>query len=58
MAQPEFAPSVAVRIEDLNGVPLEDLKLTGMSRRFRGSRSVMWADEKPSSLTVVQGKWW
>ena len=58
VAQPEFAPSVAVRIESVNGVPLEDLRVTGMSRRFRGSRSVMWADEKPSSLTVVQGKWW
>jgi putative ABC transport system permease protein len=58
VAQPEFAPSVAVRIESLNGVPLEELKLTGMSRRFRGSRSVMWAEEKPSSLTVTQGKWW
>jgi putative ABC transport system permease protein len=58
VAQPEFAPSVAVRIESLNGVPLEELKLTGMSRRFRGSRSVMWAEEKPSSLTVTQGQWW
>ena len=58
VAPPEFAPSVAVRIESLNGVPLEELRVTGMSRRFRGSRSVMWAEEKPSSLTVVQGKWW
>src|ERR1700722_5036999 len=58
VSQPEFAPSVAVRIESLNGVPLDELKLTGMSRRFRGSRSVMWAEGKPSSLTVVQGQWW
>ncbi len=58
VAQPEFAPSVAIRIEKVNGVPLEELRVTGMSRRFRGSRSVMWADEKPSSLSVVQGQWW
>jgi putative ABC transport system permease protein len=58
VAPPEFAPSVAVRIESLNGVPLEELRGTGMSRRFRGNRSVMWAEEKPSSLTVVQGQWW
>jgi putative ABC transport system permease protein len=58
VAAPEFAPSVAVRIERVNGTPLEDLQLTGMSRRFRGSRSVMWADEKPSSLKVTQGAWW
>src|SRR6202030_3295542 len=46
VAPPEFAPSVAVRIEKLNGVPLEELRATGMSRRFRGNRSVMWAAEK------------
>ena len=58
VAQPEFVPSVAVRIEKVNGVPLEELRETGMARRFRGSRSVMWAEEKPGSVTVMQGKWW
>ena len=58
VATPEFAPSVAVRIEKLNGVSIDELRGTGLSRRFRGSRSVMWAEEKPSSLTVVQGTWW
>ena len=58
VAQPEFVPSVAVRIEKVNGVPIEELRATGLSRRFRGSRSVMWAEEKPGSLTVMQGKWW
>jgi len=58
VAQPEFVPSVAVRIEKVNGMPLDELRETGMSRRFRGSRSVMWADEKPSSVTVMQGQWW
>ena len=58
VAQPEFMPSVAVRIEKVNGAPLEELRATGLARRFRGSRSVMWADEKPDSLTVTQGKWW
>ena len=58
VAAPEFAPSVAVRIEKVNGTPLENLNVTGMSRRFRGSRSVMWADEKPASLKVVKGAWW
>jgi putative ABC transport system permease protein len=58
VAQPEFVPSVAVRIEKVNGVPLEELRETGMARRFRGSRSVMWAEEKPGSVTVMQGEWW
>lgn len=55
---PEFRPSVAVLIESVNGVALQNLNLPTTSRRFRGSRSVMWADEKPSSLKVVQGAWW
>jgi putative ABC transport system permease protein len=55
---PEFVPSVAVLIESVNGVALENLNLPTTSRRFRGSRSVMWADEKPGSLKVVQGAWW
>jgi putative ABC transport system permease protein len=55
---PEFLPSVAVLIESVNGVALQNLNLPTTSRRFRGSRSVMWAGEKPSSLRVVQGAWW
>jgi len=55
---PEFVPSVAVLFESVNGVALENLNLPTTSRRFRGSRSVMWADEKPDSLKVVQGAWW
>ena len=55
---PEFLPSVAVLIESVNGVALQDLNLPTTARRFRGSRSVMWADEKPSSLKVIQGAWW
>lgn len=55
---PEFVPSVAVLFESVNGVALENLNLPTTSRRFRGSRSVMWADEKPGSLKVLQGAWW
>jgi len=58
VAQPEFVPSVAVRIEKVGGVPIEELRATGLARRFRGTRSVMWAEEKPGSVTVMQGKWW
>lgn len=55
---PEFAPSVAVRIAAVNGVNLEDRDLPGTGRRFRGTRSVMFAAEKPDSLGITQGKWW
>jgi putative ABC transport system permease protein len=55
---PEFAPSVAVRIAAVNGTPLEQLNLPTTGRRFRGGRSVMFADEKPASLGIVSGQWW
>ena len=62
LAAPEFVASVAVRIESVNGEPIESgsaaPNATGAAPRFRASRSVMWADEKPSSLTVIQGQWW
>lgn len=58
LAPPEFGPSVPVRIEKINTVSLEELRATTLSRRFRGSRSVMFSAEKPSSLTVIEGAWW
>jgi putative ABC transport system permease protein len=58
LTPPEFAPSVAIRIESVNGTPVESLNETGAPRRFRASRSVMWAEEKPSWLSVLEGRWW
>jgi putative ABC transport system permease protein len=56
-ATPEFAPSVPVQIVSVNGTPFRELD-QAEGRRFRGSRSVMFSDEKPSSLRVTQGAWW
>jgi putative ABC transport system permease protein len=56
-ATPEFAPSVPVQIVKVNGTPFLDLE-QAEGRRFRSSRSVMFSDEKPQSLKVVQGAWW
>ena len=56
-ATPEFAPSVPVQIISVNGTPFLDLE-RAEGRRFRSSRSVMFSDEQPSSLKVVQGAWW
>ena len=58
LTPPEFAPSVAVSFQSVNGTPLETLNASRGSRRFRSARSVMWADEKPASLHVVGGAWW
>jgi len=56
--QPEFSPSVAVRVLKVNGTALEDLALPSTSRRYRATRSVMWADTQPDSLKVTGGEWW
>ena len=58
VAQPEFVPSVPVHIDAINGTPLDRANLPGTARRFANTRSVMWAKEKPSSLSIVQGAWW
>lgn len=58
LTPPEFAPSVAVTFDRVNGTPVETLNESRGPRRFRAARSVMWADEKPSSLKVVAGGWW
>lgn len=63
LTPPEFAPSVAIRIESVNGTPIDILNETNLPgtsapRRIRASRSVMWADEKPSWLSVLEGQWW
>jgi len=57
-ATPEFAPSVAIRITKVNGTPFEQLPTPESGRRFRGGRSVMFADDRPASVGIVSGTWW
>jgi putative ABC transport system permease protein len=54
---PEFAPSVPVQITAVNGTPYRELEFQE-GRRLRANRTVMFSDEKPSSLKVLQGSWW
>ena len=54
----EFLSSVAVQITAINGAPFDGRNPSSPGRRFRPGRSVMFADEKPSSLGVVGGHWW
>ena len=68
---PEFAPSVPIRIELVNGKPLDELRSAlpelrregeppspRFPRRIRANRTVMFSDNKPTSIRVVQGAWW
>lgn len=57
-ASPEFAPSVPVHIESINGEPLDRRSLPTTARRFANTRSVMWAQDKPTALKILQGSWW
>ena len=55
---PEFFPSVAARITHVDGVPIADLKLTGVARRYNFTHTVMWEDEKPEFMQIQEGAWW
>jgi putative ABC transport system permease protein len=54
----EFFPSVAARITRVDGVPIADLKLTGLARRYLSTHTVMWEDEKPEFMQIQEGAWW
>lgn len=54
----EFYPSVAARITRVDGVPIADLKLTGLARRYNFTHTVMWEDEKPEFMQLQEGAWW
>jgi putative ABC transport system permease protein len=56
-ATPEFAPSVPVQIVSVNGTPFQELGQQE-GRRFRSNRTVMFSEEQPSSLKVMEGAWW
>ena len=58
LTQPQFAPSVPVRIEKINGEVMDRRNLPSTARRFANTRSVMWSQEQPAGLRVRQGQWW
>jgi putative ABC transport system permease protein len=57
-ATPEFYPSVSARVTQINGVPIADLKLQGIARRWQFTHTVMWEDEKPEFMKLTEGDWW
>jgi putative ABC transport system permease protein len=54
----QLAPSVAVRMVSIDGVPIADRPLRGTSRRFTNTRSVTWEDQQPSDTHILDGAWW
>lgn len=55
---PEVTTAVAMRIESIGGVAVEELPLRQYGRRFLRTRSVTWMAQKPPDAVVVQGAWW
>ena len=59
LAPPVLGPAVAARLVSIDGVPVGEHQQTdGIRRRFVNTRSVTWEAEKPSDVSVIQGKWW
>lgn len=54
----ELVPSVAARLNAINGVELADLNLDENANRYRTSRGITWFDEKPNEFEVIDGDWW
>jgi len=50
--------TVAAKIVSLNGMPIEKLSLQGWGRRFRFTRQVTSAGERPVYVEIIRGSWW
>ncbi|HET6170658.1 MAG TPA: FtsX-like permease family protein, partial [Terracidiphilus sp.] len=57
-AAPEMMPVVSSRIEAIDGVPADQLKLKNFPKRMLRSISLTWADAPPPGTKAVEGKWW
>jgi putative ABC transport system permease protein len=56
--KPEIVATVAARLREIDGLPLDEAKLTGPLRRFRSARSVTWSKGQRPQTDVVDGQWW
>jgi putative ABC transport system permease protein len=56
--KPVVEPYVAVRLESIDGRPMQNLKLEGFQRRYQSTRQATWADAPPADLLARRGAWW
>lgn len=56
--KPDLIGTVAAKMLSFDGRSVDDLPLKGFARRFRYTRSVTSAMEKPDFVDVKQGQWW
>lgn len=53
----ELTPSIAARLETVDGRPLADLNL-GERSRYSETRGISWLDRQPDEIHVLRGSWW
>ena len=53
----ELTPSIAARLDTVDGRPLADLDL-GPGNRYRQTRGISWLEEQPEEIEVLRGAWW
>ncbi len=58
LREPEIISTVSSRLVAVNGVPLEQLPMSGGMRRFRMARTMSSEAEQPAGIRVVKGAWW
>jgi putative ABC transport system permease protein len=56
--KPQSLRTVASKLVSVNGVPVEQLQLTGMARRYRAVRSLTTVALRPEGTDVAEGAWW
>ena len=55
---PDLIGTVSARMVSYDGKNVADLPLKGWRRRFRSTRTVTSAAEKPEYVQVLKGNWW
>jgi putative ABC transport system permease protein len=53
-----LAPSLPIRVQSVNGTPIEDLPRSDRRRRFAFNVPSTWTDTLPPNTRVLEGGWW
>lgn len=54
----ETLPVIAGRIDSIDGVPVEKLRVNNYPKRLLQSVSLTWSDSLPAGAKLVSGTWW
>ena len=54
----EAIPIISARVESIDGVGVDDLKVKNYPKRMLRNTSLSWSDAVPAGTKVAEGKWW